>query len=1576
MAARLDEAKAVWISKACAGIPHADHYFRLVAPEDIVDRPQEQLAAGLQAHLDLARKRDQGSTLINVVSPAGAHHSWVQIVTDDMPYLVDSVTAELVRQQHQIRLIIHPQFDAVRDSDGILKALSDSADGGIAESLMSFEVARIADESAVQQTISNVRRVLDDVRIAVIDGSAMAQRARELAAQVLSKSTLLAQADDAADLLNWLADDHFTFIGYREYDLQGPTGQESLTARVGSGLGVLRSDNGRGRELTPEARATVRTPNALVLTKANRRSTVQRPAYLDYVGVKDVNAAGEIIGELRFIGLYAQSAYTQSVWQIPVIRAKCETVLAELGLSRTSHSGKDVVAFLETYPRDELFQIDVAELLPIARAVLHLQERRQTRLFLRNDHYGRFVSALVYLPRDRYTTDVRLAMEQILRRTFSATSVDATAHVSESVLARLHFVVRVPAGTALPKVDVDLLESELAHATRSWADDFADSMEERAGEDAALRLIRTWSKAFPASYMEDFTPAEGVEHAHRLESLGQNGIDVHFYTPIHTQDVDRRFAIFRRGQAMSLSELLPILQNLGVEVVDERPYDISPSVLSDYECHIYDFGLRMPAQVPDEQTLPARFEQAFLSEWNGRTANHKMNALVALAGLDIRRATILRAYSRYLRQSALTYSLGYIEGQLIANPTVTNLLVELFEAKFDPAAESGRGQAVTSVNAAIESALDSVPSLDADRILRAFQQLINATLRTNAYVRDADGQFLRYQSFKLAAHELASLLPAPRPMFEVWVHSPEVEGVHLRFGAVARGGLRWSDRPDDFRTEILGLVKAQMVKNAVIVPVGAKGGFVVQRPVDPSDRDAWLAQGIACYQTFIRGLLDVTDNLVGGVVVPPANVVRHDKDDPYLVVAADKGTAKFSDHANAISMEYKFWLGDAFASGGSVGYDHKAMGITARGAWESVKRHFRELGQDTQTTDFTVVGIGDMSGDVFGNGMLLSEHIQLVAAFDHRDIFLDPNPDSALTFTERKRLFELPRSSWADFNSDLISAGGGVFSRTLKSIPISQQVRQRLGLSDDVSAMSPNDLIRSILAAPVDLLWNGGIGTYVKATAESHVEVGDKSNDGIRINGSQIRARVVGEGGNLGFTQRGRIEAAQSGVKINTDAIDNSAGVDTSDHEVNIKILMQGAMAFDERNALLLDMTPDIAAAVLRDNYEQNVVLANARLQSHDLIPVHRRMLMQWETAGLIDRAVEYLPSDEAMALMAASGKGLVSPELAVMLAYSKITLLDELLQENIAEDPAFLPLLAGYFPKVLGEKLPDQLRNHPLRKEIITTVLVNKVVNQGGISFVFRAMEETGATSVDVARAFTVTSEVFDLEALRHRIEQLDGLVATSTQSQMYLEVRRLLDRSVRWLLSSGSDIDVLGRIRELKPVVDAVKGRVPSLLREEEAVRWQARRDELVALQVPADLAGDVAALLDVFSLLDIAGIAPAAEAEIATELYFALSARFNIDTLLMRITALPRSDRWDALARAAMRADLYALLRSLTQTVLVHTDQTLEVAARVQRWEAANQAALARARQTLTGLRSAAEWDIATISVALRTLRTLVS
>ncbi|MGF7233620.1 MAG: NAD-glutamate dehydrogenase, partial [Frankia sp.] len=994
---------------------------------------------------------------------------------------------------------------------------------------------------------------------------------------------------EAQDLLRWLARDHFTFLGYREAELVTEDGTSTFRGIPGAGLGVLRSDQALSSSfnaIPPERTREGQPAPLLVVTKASSRATVHRPAYMDYVGIRRFDGQGRVIGERRFLGLFSRAAYTEGVRHVPVLREKTAEVIRRSGVAPMSHSGKDLLEILETYPRDELFQISVDDLLPVTWSVLHLQERRRLRLFLRRDDYGRFMSCLVYLPRDRYTTQIRHRIEGILRSRLHGTSVDYTARVSESVLARLHFVVWTDRPGGIPHVNAADLEAMLVDASRSWVDDMADELRAKVGEDVATRLLADYPDAFPTAYKDEFPPSVAVTDLLRMVGLDDEaGLAMSLYQPFATGLGTPRFKIYRNGP-VSLSDVLPVLQKMGVEVLDERPYEI---LRRDGKLtYLYDFGLRNdPALARSDDAARRRFQEACGAVWSGAAESDGFNALVLRGGLDWRQVMVLRAYSRYLRQTGSAFSQGYVERSLAANVEAVRLLVRLFETRFDPAGPGGPGRAAAEeeLTAQLKAAIDQVASLDSDRILRSFLAAIRATTRTNFFQRQPDGNPKPHLSLKLDPRRLPDL-PQPRPWSEIWVYSPRMEGAHLRFGPVARGGLRWSDRPEDFRTEVLGLVKAQTVKNAVIVPVGAKGGFFAKRLPNPATNpDGWLAEGVACYQTFIRGMLDLTDNLVKTTVVPPAEVVRHDGDDSYLVVAADKGTATFSDIANALAAEYGFWLGDAFASGGSVGYDHKAMGITARGAWESVTRHFRELGVDTRHDDFTVVGIGDMSGDVLGNGMLLSEHIRLLAAFDHRHIFLDPDPDPGRSFAERQRLFALARSSWADYNPDVISVGGGVYPRSAKSIPVSAPVRAVLDLPTDEFEVTPTRLIGAILTAPVDLLWNGGIGTYVKASRERHADVGDKANDALRINGADLRCRVIGEGGNLGLTQLGRIEAARAGVHVNTDAIDNSAGVDCSDHEVNIKILLDrvvaaGDLTVPQRNELLASMTDDVARLV------------------------------------------------------------------------------------------------------------------------------------------------------------------------------------------------------------------------------------------------------------------------------------------------------------------------------------------------------------------------------------------------------------
>jgi glutamate dehydrogenase len=1615
-----------------------NRYYRHMSFEDLTERDPVDLAGTALSHRQLATSRPQGTANVRVFTPTVDEHGWscghtvIEIVTDDMPFLVDSVNAELTRQDHAIHLVVHPQVVVRRDVTGALLEVLDTSISdwarserprdSLVESWIHVEIDRQTDAGHLEEMAAGLRAVLEDVRVSVEDWPRMRQRARDTADALVAEPPVGIAADDldeAAQLLRWLADDHFTFIGYRDYRLEERDGNDVLVAESGSGLGILRYDQHASStsfdRLTPQARAKAREKRLLVLTKANSRATVHRPAYLDYVGVKTFDANGDVTGERRFLGLFASSAYTDSVRRIPVVRRTVDAVLARTGFSLDSHSGKDLMQILETYPRDELFEIDVDDLTSIAVAVMHLQERRRTRLFMRYDEYGRFVSCLVFLPRDRYTTSVRRKMEAILREAFGGSHIDFTTRVSESVLARLHFVIRVEPGVPLPDVDAAEIEERLVDATRSWDEDLSDALHAEVGEEEAARLLRGWGRSFPEAYKEHFPARVAVADLRRIEDLDQGveSLGMNLYEPVGAATGERRFKLYRLAP-LSLSAVLPYLSNLGVEVVDERPYEV---VRGDGTvAFVYDFGLRYATTggVAVEQPERARelFSDAFAAAWHGRAESDGFDRLVMLAGLTWRQVVVLRAYAKYLRQTGTTFSQDYVEHCLAANVDITRALVRLFEVRFDPDRFGGvavngvddaeRTATATEVADQLRGALDGVASLDHDRILRSFLGLVLATLRTSFFAPDGGpgGPPKPYVSFKLDPHAVPDL-PQPRPAFEIFVYSPRVEGVHLRFGKVARGGLRWSDRREDFRTEVLGLVKAQMVKNAVIVPTGAKGGFFCKALPDPAlDREAWLAEGVGCYKTFIRALLDVTDNLVtdasggsggsgegtGAVVqrvAPPPRVVRHDEDDTYLVVAADKGTATFSDIANGVAKDYGFWLGDAFASGGSVGYDHKAMGITARGAWESVKRHFREMGRDIQTSELTVVGVGDMSGDVFGNGMLLSEHILLVAAFDHRHIVLDPDPVAATSYAERQRLFALPRSSWADYDISQLSPGGGVYPRTAKSVPISAQVAARLGLSAATTALTPAELLRAILSAPVDLLWNGGIGTYVKSSKETNADVGDKANDAIRVDGGDLRVRVVGEGGNLGLTQLGRIEAAVHGVRVNTDAIDNSAGVDCSDHEVNIKILLDrvvaaGDLTEKQRNALLAQMTDDVGRLVLRDNYEQNVLLGNARKQSHPMLTVHQRFLRSLEGRGLLDRALEFLPDDAAIAERDEDGRGLTSPEFAVLVAYAKIALKADVIDSGLPDDPWFARTLRDYFPPALVERYADRLSGHPLRRELITTCLVNEIVNRGGITFAYRVQEETAATPEQVARAYTVCREVFGLREYVTAVEALDNAVPTEAQTALYLEFRRLLDRSVRWFLQARpGQLDVGAEVERFAPVVARLGPKLPDLIVGAEHKALVERAQRLEKFGVPAELAQRGASLLSVFQLLDITQIAEQAAipAEEAATVYLTLSERYVVDAMLTRISSLGRLDRWQALARAALRYDLYAALESLTLAVLAATPSGAEPMTRIEMWERDNAAGVARATSTLEEVRRLEKGDLASLSVALRTLRGVV-
>ncbi|MER6665610.1 NAD-glutamate dehydrogenase [Amycolatopsis japonica] len=1605
-------------------------YYRHIPAEEILGDDPVDLVGAVRSHLQLAKDRMPGRPAVRLLNPTGPEDGWtreatvVQVVTDDMPYLVDSVAAEFARDGVQVQRIVHPIVVVSRDLTGELLEVHPDADpaeppvNSAAESWMYIEIDLVTDPNRARELDNRLSSVLGDVREVVEDTDKMTETARRLADELDGNPPRLPghEVAEGARLLRWLAEGHFTFLGYRRYELidnpHPDSDEPALRAVLATGLGVLRQDSLAARSLTagPDTAASALAPTLLVLTQASAPSTVHRPVYPYYVGVKTFDDKGNVTGEHRFLGMFTTTALHENVLDIPVVCNRVREVIHRAGFPMESFSGQRMLEVLQNWPRADLFSADTDSLYSTTTGAITLSDRRRLRLFLRRDPYGRFYSCLVYLPRDRYTTRSRLAMQEVLLEELEGTQLEYSARIGETVLAQVHFIVHTdPSQRSEP--DTLRIQERLNEAVRSWDDRMVEAIlaerRERAGdsgvaigllvEESAGEQGQRFAAVFPEGYKEDFTALEALADLRALESLTDEGdLSMSFYLPADAEPGERRFKLYLRGEGVTLSQVLPVLQRMGVEVVDERPYELRRE--DGGRSWIYDFGLRIDPQVLDhaDSDLRTRFQDAFHAAWRGDCEVDGFNGLVLRAGLTWRQAAILRAYSRYLRQTKIPFSQEYIENTVLAHTDIATALVRLFEARFDLAlGDEARASQADQLTTEIGKLVDEVTSLDEDRILRRLMSVILATLRTNYHVTDGDGNSRQYLALKLDPSAVPEL-PEPRPKYEIFVYSPRIEGVHLRFGDVARGGLRWSDRREDFRTEILGLVKAQAVKNAVIVPVGAKGGFVVKRPPtatgDPGlDRDAQLNEGIACYRMFISGLLDVTDNRVEGKTVPAPRVVRHDGDDSYLVVAADKGTAKFSDIANEVSANYGFWLGDAFASGGSVGYDHKAMGITAKGAWESVKRNFRELGKDTQTEDFTVVGIGDMMGDVFGNGMLLSKHIRLVAAFNHMHIFLDPNPDSATSFTERRRLFDLPRSSWEDYDRSLISEGGGIYSRSAKTIPVSPQVREALGLGEDVTKLAPNDLMQAILLAPVELLWNGGIGTYVKAENETHADAGDKANDALRVNGDQLRVKVVGEGGNLGLTQLGRIEFARAGGKINTDALDNSAGVDCSDHEVNIKILLDhlvstGSLGAEQRNELLEQMTDEVGELVLADNYRQNAVLGVSRAHAGPMVSVHQRLVAALVAKGAFDRKLEALPSSAEFRALEKAGEGLTSPELATLLAHVKLDLKDELLASELPDSEVFSRRLPEYFPKPLRERFGDAIFQHPLKREIITTMVANEVVDGAGISYVFRLMEEMNATATDAVRAYAVVTHVYDLPSLWAQIDALDNVVPTEVADEMMLETRRLLDRAARWFLTNRPQpLAPLAEINRFGRVVGELAPRAHELLRGVECASVDANTERLIEKGVPAELAGRVALLLHTYGLLDVTDVAELAEQQAGIDavhtptetagLYYALSDHLGIDKMLTSISGLERGNRWHALARLALRDDVYGSLRTITLDALRHSDSGTDPDEKIAHWEKTNASRLQRARVALDEISQFGKLDLATLSVAARQIRSTV-
>jgi len=1557
-------------------------YFRGVAQQDLAARTPRELALLCRSHLAFGLRRRPGETLVRVFDPEPARDglesrsTLVQVVTDDMPFLVDSLRLALDTAGVAVQRLVHPVLSVTRDRGGrlVAAALGPAASPARRESWQLFEIDRQFGAARLEVLAGALRAALADVRAAVEDWQPMRERMRAAAAALASQGGSEAGAGGSVDadpgecraLLDWMESGHFVFLGYRWVPARGRRGARAL--------GIARNAQEDVAPAVPPGRA------GLLVTKSPRRSTVHRGGHLDEILVAAPGERGRRAGVHRFLGLWTSGAYVSRPAEIPLVRRKVAAAIDRFGLDPASHDGSAVQAVLETWPRDELFQATVDELADAARDAVNLYERRRTRLLLRHDPLGRFVSALAFVPRDRYTTEVRRRIERLLCDALGGAAVESDAMVALPAHARLRVLVHGGDARAR-RADPEALEREVAAAATTWPDRLAAALDASLPAIEAARLTARYGNAFPLAYQEDVDPRAATEDVGALESLDDapSGLRLNLHRP-HGRPLSRaHLRILRRGEAVALADLLPVLENFGLRVIAERPYAVTPTDAATASIQDLEFE-RYDRATIDLDAIESRFVDAFVAVWSGAVDNDGYHRLLVSTPLAFRGIEVLRACGRYLLQTGIPFSPASLERSLAAHPDIATALFALFDARLSPAhADAPRRRLEARLSAGLRRRLEQVRSADDDRILRAFLAVVEAVLRTNFHQPPAPDR-PRCLALKLDPQAIPGL-PLPRPRYEIFVHGARVEGVHLRMGAIARGGIRWSDRRDDFRTEVLGLMKAQNVKNTLIVPVGAKGGFVPRRLPAAGDRDAIQREGVAAYQAFIHALLDVSDNRVDGTIVPPPATHRRDGDDPYLVVAADKGTATFSDVANAISVARGFWLDDAFASGGSAGYDHKKMGITARGAWECVKRHFREVGVDVGLQPFTVAGIGDMSGDVFGNGMLLSDRIRLVAAFNHAHVFLDPDPDPALSHAERRRLFALPRSGWADYDPARLSRGGGVFPRSAKSIPLSAECRALLGI--DATSAPPTEVIRAILRLPVDLLWNGGIGTYVKASGEPQAAAGDRANDAVRVDGRDLRARVVGEGGNLGFTQLGRVEYASRGGRIDTDFIDNSGGVNTSDLEVNIKILTaaaerSGRLARRDRDRLLRSQTDGIAALVLRNNDLQGQALSVLELDGARRLPEFQHLVRVLERGGELDRAVEFLPDDEGFSARQQQGRGLTRPELAVLLSYSKIALNRALSASDAPEDPYLSRELERYFPEPLRRRFPRDIARHPLRREIIATALTNSIVNRMGPTFVTRAREETRASAAEIARAYAIARESWDLRTQWAAIEALDHQVPSATQYAMLEDTARLLRHATYWLLRRRrGELAVEPAVREHRDAFATLARRLPEVLAGEELARFEARRGALRAQGVPESLAAFVAGTDALDAAPDVAALARRHRMAVtdAAAAYFACGARAGLDALRLAVESLQVDGAWQVIARAGLRDQARDTQRELADRVLAARGRGT-ARARVEAWFASRGAALAAWERVLADVRALDRQDFATLSVVLTAARELAA
>jgi glutamate dehydrogenase len=1577
----------------------ARQYYSNVDYEDLAAFDILDLYGAVLSHWELVYQRKPEECKIRIYNPDYETNGWqsthtiIEITQDDMPFLVDSLQIELNRLGLNFHLIIHfGGMKLLRDETGkvieVLPFDTPIGDGVVAEAPIHMEVDRQTDPAILEDLTKNLRKVLNDVRAAVKDWPKMRAKLREALTEIekgpLPATLSTSEISEAKDFLRWLDNDHFTYLGYRRYELSVQNGERVLKLVPNSSLGILRDISSSHpirpfSSLTSEAVEQALSDQILVISKTNRMATVHRGnAYPDYVGKKCFNEKGEVIGEHRFIGLYTSTAYTENPKHIPLVRSKVSSIMKQSNLSPTGHAAKALRTILDTLPRDDLFQASSHELAELAMGIFNLQERKRIRFFARMDVFHRFLSCLVFVPRDRFDTDLCYSIQDILKEMFKALEITFTTWFSESTLARIHYVIRIDPHTPLT-YDIKAIEAKLIEISRSFKDDLKQCLLDYFGEEKGNSLFCKYHHAFPAGYREAFNAHTAIYDIEHIEFLSeQNPLTMSFFRPLEESINILRFKLFRPDETMPLSDSLPIFENMGLRVIGERPYKIT--LVNNKQYWINDFSMVYSQEMAFEiETIKSIFQETFLHVWNEDAENDGFNRLVLGAGLSWREITIIRAYTKYLRQIGITYSQAYMEECFVKYPTVALLLVQLFLLRFDPK-QKDNAEPITNVEAKIRKEMEAITILDEDRILRYVHEVINATLRTNYFQKNPNQKPKSFLSVKLNP-KLISDMPLPLPMYEIFVYSPEFEGVHLRSSKVARGGIRWSDRREDFRTEILGLMKAQNVKNAVIVPSGAKGGFVPKKlPVDGS-REEIMAEGIKCYKNFIRGLLDLTDNIVNNEIVAPPDTVCYDDNDEYLVVAADKGTATFSDIANDLAAEYNFWLGDAFASGGSSGYDHKKIAITARGAWISVERHFRTLGMNIHEQDFTVVGIGDMGGDVFGNGMLLSRHIKLIGAFDHRHIFIDPNPDPEISFEERVRLFNLARSSWEDYNRSLISKGGGVYRRDVKAIQLSPQIKKLLKIKKEI--VVPSELIRGLLRAQVDLLWNGGIGTFVKSKSEENSNVGDRTNDGIRINGGELQCRVVGEGGNLGFTQLGRVEYDLKGGLIYTDFIDNSAGVDCSDHEVNIKILFNeiithGDMTHKQRDNLLVEMTNEVAKLVLEDNYHQTQALEVATFRASRKIDLHERYINVLVQKGLIDRELEFLPNHAVLAERKAMGKGLTRPELAILLAYSKILIKSDILESDIPEEAHLSQALELAFPKLVRDNFRKELQTHRLRREIIATVISNALVNETGFTFVYELYDVTGASAAAIIKAYTITRNIFQINKIICGIEQLDYKIPAQIQIEMMNVVFRMMRRVTRWLLRNRQmQLDITSLQDYFSPSLANLRSHLDEVLVGHSKQKYEEVYHKFADAQVPHELAEFIAAEQALISGLDIIAASQVYQLdmlEIATT-YFALNDRLNLFWFREQLNDYVAQNQWESMARESCRDDIDTLQCSLAVVILKSSKKNKSVEEKISAWFEAHKVSIDRWQAMWANIKANKIMNLIIFPIVVRELMDLI-